>query len=713
MNLEHWITWGAPQWLWALALLPLAVGLFVWSEHRRSATLSKLIAARLQAELAGSVSQIKRRLHFGLMLAALACFIVALALPRHGFTLEEAKRKGRDVLLAVDTSRSMLSTDVKPNRLERAKLAAQDLISSLQGDRVGLLAFAGSSFLQAPLTVDYTAVLDSLKELDTKIIPLGGTDIAEAIRAAVKAFGKGESESRVLVIFTDGEDLSADAIAEAKRVAGSMHIFTVGVGSADGSLIPVPGENGGTEFVKGPDGQFVKSHLDEKTLTAIAQSADGFYTHLQNSPAEMRRLVDSGLGKLKEAEIDSRLAKRPIERYQWPLGFGIVLFIGSILINERRRKAPGLRVGPGAVAACLAALAFAPGSVRADEGVELYQQGKFAEAQAQFEKLAKRRPGLPALEFDKGTTQYAQGDLEAASVAFGKALASDDPKLRSKAEHNLGTTLLKRALGRDEVKQETERKTDLKNSIQHLEEALKADASNPDTQKNLDLAKRELAKPKPTPPPQQQKQDDQKKDDKQNQNDQKDQQSKDQQSKDQQSKDQQSKDQQSKDQQSKDQQSKDQQSKDQQSKDQQPKDQQSKDQQSKDQQSKDQQSKDQQSKDQQSKDQQSKDQQSKDQQSKDQQGQDQKDEKPQQQQPPQGAPSPTPGQDEQKKLSGDIKANDSSKHEEEQQAAEEAQAQPGEMTPAQARAVLDSLKGEDGQPFKIQQRSAAPVLKDW
>ncbi|XHR28154.1 MAG: VWA domain-containing protein [Chthoniobacteraceae bacterium] len=689
MNLEHWITWGAPQWLWALALLPLAVGLFAWSERRRTAMLSKLVAARLQTELAGSVSLFKRRLHFALTLAALACFIAALALPRHGFTLEEAKRKGRDVLLAVDTSRSMLSTDVKPNRLERAKLAAQDLISSLQGDRVGLLAFAGSSFLQAPLTVDYTAVLDSLKELDTNIIPLGGTDIAEAIRAAVKTFGKGESESRVLVIFTDGEDLSADAIAEAKRAGSSVHIFTVGVGSAGGSLIPVPNENGGTEFVKGPDGQFVKSHLDEKTLTAIAESANGFYTHLQNSPAEMQRLVDAGLGKLKEGDIDSRLAKRPIERYQWPLGFGIVLLIGSVLINERRRNAPRLRVGPGAVAACLAALAFTSSPARADEGVELYLKGKFAEAQAHFEKIAKRRPGLPDLEYDKGTTQYAQGNLEAASVAFGKALATDDPKLRAKAEHNLGTTLLKRALGRDEVKQETERKTDLKNSIQHLEEALKADANNPDTRKNLDLARRELAKPKPTPTPQQQKQDDQKKDDKQDQKDQQDQQ----QAKDPQSKDQKSKDQQSKDQQSKDQQSKDQQSKDQQSKDQQPKDQQSKDQQSKDQQSKDQQSKDQQSKDQQ--------------------GQDQKTETPQPSQQPQGASSPTPGQDEQKKLSGDIKANDSSKHEEEQQAAEEAQAKPGEMTPAQARAVLDSLKGEDEQPFKIQPRSNAPVLKDW
>ncbi len=678
MNPEHLVTFGSPQWIWSVFLIPLALALFAWAERRRARALQSLVAARLQAELAGNASVLKRRLRFLLALGALGCFIVSLAQPRHGFTIEESKRKGRDVLIAVDTSRSMLSTDVKPNRLARAKFAAQDLINSLQGDRVGLLAFAGSAFLQAPLTVDYTAVLDSLAELDTNIIPLGGTNLAEAIRSTMEAFGKGESDNRILVIFTDGEDLSASALEAAKKAAGAVHIFTVGIGSADGSLIPVPSENGGTEFVKGPDGQFVKSRLDEATLTAIAQATGGFYTHLQNSPVEMRRLIDEGIGKLSESEIDARMARRPIERYQWPLGLGIVLLAASMLINERKSRKFNSRVSVAAGVLLLCALA-AP-AAHADPGVDLYNQGKYEEAQKAFDATAKRRPGLPELEFNKGAVKFATGDLDAASVAFGNALATRDPQLRGKAEYNLGTTLLKRALGRDEIKQEKEREADLKNAVQHFEEAQKTDSKNPDLRANLDLAKRELAKPKPTPPPQQKQdqQQDQKKDDK--------------------------------DQQKQDQQSKDQQSKDQQSKDQQSKDQQSKDQQSKDQHSKDQHSKDQQSKDQQSKDQQSKDQQSKDQQSENQQGQ-----QGQQQQQPGSTPAPTPGPQtpgEEKKLSGDIKANDASKPEGEAEAAE-APVKPGEMSPAQARAVLDSLKGEDEQPFKIQQRSAAPVLKNW
>ncbi|MEI8235414.1 MAG: VWA domain-containing protein, partial [Verrucomicrobiota bacterium] len=567
MNAET-LTWGAPEWFWALALLPLVAALFARGERRRGQLLGTLVAARLQPALAGSVSLFKRRLRFALILGALACFAAALAQPRHGFTFEEAKRKGRDVLFAVDVSRSMLANDVSPNRLDRAKFAAQDLLNALQGDRVGVIAFAGSAFLQAPLTVDESAVLASLNELDPGIIPLGGTNLAEAIRVALEAFGKGESDQRALVFFTDGEDLGSGVLEAARKAAGKVRIFPVGVGSTSGSLIPVPGENGGMEFVKGPDGQFVKSRLDEQTLTALAEATGGFYTRLQNGPADMRHLVEAGLGKLKEGESDTRLSRRPIERYQWPLGLGIALLAASLLLNERRR-------GNGALALALAVSLAGAHSARAasPNGEELYGQGRYEEARKAYEEGLKRRPGLPELEFNKGTTDYALGDLEAAAAFFGKALAISDPGIRAKVEQNLGTTLLKRALGRDEIQQSREREADLKNAAQHLEEAMKLEPANRAAQTNLQVAKQELAKPKPTPPPPQkdQKQDDKQDRQKDNDRDQ-DQQSKDQQSKDQQSKDQQSKDQQSKDQQSKDQQSKDQQAKDQQAKDQQAKD---------------------------------------------------------------------------------------------------------------------------------------------
>ena len=722
------MSWGSPAWFWALLLLPIVAALFAWSERRRRQLLAKLVAARLESSLAGNVSVVKRRVQFALVLAGLALLVIALAAPRLGYTVEQAKRKGRDVLIAVDTSRSMLANDVTPNRLGRAKLAAQDFINALEGDRLGLIAFAGSAFVQAPLTIDYSAVLASLDELDSNVIPLGGTDIAEAIRIAIEAFGKGESESRCLIIFTDGEELSEDAVDAARKAVGHLRIFTVGVGTADGSLISVPGENGTSEFIKDAEGNFVKSRLDEAKLRQIAEVTGGFYVHLQNGPTEMKRIVEDGLGKLKENEIDARMSRRPVERYQWPLGLGLALIIASALMNDRRggRTRPGILTNPKrppvrarapAPVAVLLMLACASGTLRADNNgaEELYKQGKFDEARKKYEDALRKRPNLPELQYNKGTTDYALGEYDSAVYEFGKALQSRDPKFRAQAEYNLGTALLQRALRRNEFTEEKRRRADLTNALQHLREAVKLDPTRKNADINGGIAKRELEKPKPTPPPKQNTNDKNKKDDKdQKDQDKQDQQSKDQQSKDQQSKDQQSKDQQSKDQQSKDQQSKDQQYKDQQSKDQQSKDQQSKDQQSKDQQSKDQQSKDQQSKDQQSKDQQSKDQQSKDQQSKDQQSKDQQSKD--QQQANQGQPTPTPSPTDEKKLSGDIKPAQPEKPGE--KSGEEAQGAletgtNGEMSKQQARALLDSLKDEDGHPFKPQQRSAAPVLRDW
>ena len=180
-------------------------------------------------------------------LLGLSLAVVSLAQPRWGYTFQDVKRKGLDLLIAVDTSRSMLSNDVQPNRLDRVKLAVQDLINELQGDRVGLIAFAGRAFLQAPLTIDYDAVVEAINDLDTKTIPEGGTNISSAITLATQSFGKSATGNRALIIFTDGEELSGDAVKTAKEAADAgVRIFTVGVGTPQGSLIPVTGDDGQT-----------------------------------------------------------------------------------------------------------------------------------------------------------------------------------------------------------------------------------------------------------------------------------------------------------------------------------------------------------------------------------------------------------------------------------------------------------------------------------
>ncbi len=263
--------------------------------------------------------------------------ITALAQPRWGYIYEDAKRKGLDLILAVDTSRSMLSNDVPPNRLERVKLATQDLINELQGDRVGLIAFAGRAFLQAPLTIDYDAAVEAINDLDTNTIPEGGSNISEAIDLAVRTYGKSAIGNRALIIFTDGEELSGDAPKAAKAAADAgVRIFTVGVGTPEGSLIPINGEDGGTAFVKDSKGQVVKSKLDEKRLKEIAENTGGFYLHLDGART-MKQLFAEGLAKMQAGDIDARLSRRPIERYQWPLGAALFFLAASFLMRERRR----------------------------------------------------------------------------------------------------------------------------------------------------------------------------------------------------------------------------------------------------------------------------------------------------------------------------------------------------------------------------------------
>ncbi|HEY5035512.1 MAG TPA: VWA domain-containing protein, partial [Chthoniobacterales bacterium] len=227
------MSFGSPLWLWALLALPLLAYFFARAEERGAQRLSQFVAPRLLPQLAGTVNRGRRIFRFALFLIVLGLVFVSLARPRWGYTYEEVHRKGLDLILAVDVSRSMLSNDVAPNRLERVKLATQDLINDLQGDRVGLIAFAGRAFLQAPLTIDYDAVVDSINDLDTNTIPEGGTNISDAIELATRTYGKTATGNRALIIFTDGEDLSGDAVAAARAAADAgVRIFTVGVGTA-------------------------------------------------------------------------------------------------------------------------------------------------------------------------------------------------------------------------------------------------------------------------------------------------------------------------------------------------------------------------------------------------------------------------------------------------------------------------------------------------
>ncbi len=525
------MTFGAPQWLWGLLLVPLLIALFVRAEQRGLKRLQEFVSARLLPQLAGTVNRPRRIIRFALQLLGLALAIISLAQPRWGYTFEDVKRKGLDLLIAVDTSRSMLSNDVQPNRLDRVKLAIQDLINQLQGDRVGLIAFAGRAFLEAPLTIDYDAVVESVNDLDTKTIPEGGTNISSAITLATQSFGKSAMGNRALVIFTDGEDLSGDAVEAAKEAADAgVRIFTVGVGTPQGSLIPVTGDDGETSFVKDPSGQVVKSKLDERRLREIAQATGGFYVHLENGPRTMRQIQNEGLGKMQAAEMDVRLSRRPIERYEWPLGAALVALVLSILIPEQKRVRQQAYVTAPARAtatatAALFVILLSSSASGTSPGLDAYRSGKFEDAYGQFQEALKSHPQSRAedkLEFDSGAAAYKLKDYSKALESFSQALLSRDIGLQSKGHYNLGNTLYQRG---EAQKSDDKKLSDWTNALDHYEQTLKLDPQDKDAKDNYDYVKKKIEELKnkkqqqPSPSPQQQnKQDKQKKQDqKQNQ----------------------------------------------------------------------------------------------------------------------------------------------------------------------------------------------------
>ena len=547
------MNFGAPNWLWALAFLPLLVLLYARAERRSAIKLREFVSPRLLPQLAGNVNRVRRAIRFAFVLFALALATIALAKPRWGYTYEDVKRRGLDLLFAVDTSRSMLSNDVAPNRLERVKLAAQDLITELQGDRAGLIAFAGRAFLQAPLTIDYDAAVESINDLDTKTIPEGGTNISEAIALATQTFGKSAMGNRALIIFTDGEELSGDAVSEAKKAADAgVKIFTIGVGTAQGSLIPVEG-NGEPGFVKDAKGQVVKSKLDENRLREIAQATGGIYLHLESGPQTMRQLYAAGLSKLKTAEIDARLSSRPIERYEWPLAGAIVALIASLFINDRKRAQTPRRSPVKREVLVAASLLFvAAAEVNAVSGIDLYNTGRYEDAYAQFQKDLQDNinpADMPKMQFDAGAAAYKLRNYDKALEAFSQSLVDRSPRLQEKSRYNLGRTLEDRA---DFGKTNEETLKDLENAAQHYEQALKLDPQDKAAAERLEIVRKKIEKLKqhpkqPPPPPQknQQNKKDQKKDEQQQQQQQQQQQSQDEQQQNQdQNQDQQKQDQQ-------------------------------------------------------------------------------------------------------------------------------------------------------------------------
>lgn len=318
-----------------VALIVLALYLLAKERRRR---IHLFVDKKLMPEIAGSSSRRRHIIKDIVLVLVLVFSVIALARPQWGFEWQDVKREGLDIFLAVDVSKSMLTEDVKPNRLERTKLAVKDLLKKLKGDRVGLIAFAGSSFLSCPLTADYSGFLLSLDDLNPSTIPRGGTDIGQAIQEALKGYEEVPSQFKVLVILTDGENWEGDPVEWARVAAQKkIRIFTIGIGTREGELVRVLNGRGEFEFIKDKDGNFIKSRLNEAMLKEIAAAAGGAYVRSSGAEFGLEYLYATQLSHLEKRSIESRVEKKYFEHFELPVSFALLLLLAETFLSMRRK----------------------------------------------------------------------------------------------------------------------------------------------------------------------------------------------------------------------------------------------------------------------------------------------------------------------------------------------------------------------------------------
>ena len=322
-----------PVYLYLLLLVPLFLLGYGLLRYFRARRIKAFGDPALVNALMPSWSRSKGWVKAVLFSLAFAFFVLGLARPRTGAKLAERTTKGAEIIVALDVSNSMLAQDYSPNRLERAKLAISRLTDRLQEDRIGLVIFAGTSFVQLPVTTDYVSAKMFLGSIDTGSIPVQGTAIGDAIRLSIKSFSAQSEKSRVIIVISDGENHEDDPVAAAKQAAElGIKVYTIGVGSAEGQPIPVNGE-----LLKDKDGNIVVTRLDEETLRNVAKAGGGAYIHAGGEESGLNPIIQD-IRSMEDEEFGSVVFEEYDEQYMYFFGIALLLLVLEMLIGERKPR---------------------------------------------------------------------------------------------------------------------------------------------------------------------------------------------------------------------------------------------------------------------------------------------------------------------------------------------------------------------------------------
>ena len=326
-----------PEYFYFLLVIPVFFVLFIISRINRSRSLRKFGNNDIIAQLMPSVSTSRPIIKFILWMLALGFIITALAQPQFGSKLLTSKRKGVELIIALDVSNSMMAEDIKPNRLERAKRAIAKLTERLRDDKLGLIVFAGQAFVQLPITTDYVSAKLFLDAINTSIVPVQGTAIGAAITMATKSFSPNFAGSKAIIVITDGENHEDDAVGAAKTAQeAKIVVHTIGMGLPQGAPIPI-GPEGGSDFLKDKSNNIVVTKLDESMLTQISSAGNGTYIRANNAEVGLNNLFNE-IEKMEKSEMDSREYSEYDDQFPLFLTLALVMILIDFLILDRKNK---------------------------------------------------------------------------------------------------------------------------------------------------------------------------------------------------------------------------------------------------------------------------------------------------------------------------------------------------------------------------------------
>lgn len=327
------LNFAQSQYLLLLLLIPVFFVVQVMVLKMRRNRIRKFGDETLVSRLMPSYSNGKTWVRLVLFSIGFFFFVIGLSRPQIGAKLKEHETKGAEIMIVLDVSNSMLAEDYSPNRLERAKLAISRLVDKLREDRIGLIVFAGNSFVQLPITTDYVSAKMFLNSITTGSVPVQGTAIGEAINTAMRSFSVQSEKSRAIIVITDGENHEDDPVAAAKQAAEmGVRVFTIGVGSPEGKPIPMDGE-----LLKDKNGEIVVTRLDEKVLQDVAQAGNGVYVRAGNSEFGLNPIIEN-IKRMEDEKYNSIVFEEFDEQFMYFLGIALFFFVIEMLVGDRRSR---------------------------------------------------------------------------------------------------------------------------------------------------------------------------------------------------------------------------------------------------------------------------------------------------------------------------------------------------------------------------------------